>query len=105
MPQKLEKLLDQLVKLHPKFIDLSLNRLLLLLDRLGNPHLNLPATIHIAGTNGKGSILSYIRNILQENKFLVHCYISPHLKSIEERFITMNKKFVFLQNITNIAKY
>ena len=80
MSQNLEKLLDQLVKLHPKFIDLSLNRLSLLLNKLGNPHLNLPATIHIAGTNGKGSILSYIRNILQENKFLVHCYISPHLK-------------------------
>ena len=104
MPQKLEKLLDQLVKLHPKFIDLSLNRLLLLLGKLGNPHLNLPATIHIAGTNGKGSILSYIRNILQENKFLVHCYISPHLKSIEERFIVSNKQ-IGKQKLLNTLRY
>ena len=104
MPQKLEKLLDQLVKLHPKFIDLSLNRLSLLLDKLGNPHLNLPATIHIAGTNGKGSILSYIRNILQENKFLVHCYISPHLKSIEERFIVSNKQ-IGKQKLLNTLRY
>ena len=104
MSQKLEKLLDQLVKLHPKFIDLSLNRLSLLLDKLGNPHLNLPATIHIAGTNGKGSILSYIRNILQENKFLVHCYISPHLKSIEERFIVSNKQ-IGKQKLLNTLRY
>jgi len=104
MSQKLEKLLDQLVKLHPKFIDLSLNRLSLLLNKLGNPHLNLPATIHIAGTNGKGSILSYIRNILQENKFLVHCYISPHLKSIEERFIVSNKQ-IGKQKLLNTLRY
>ncbi len=104
MPQKREKLLDQLVTLHPKFIDLSLNRLLVLLNKLGNPHLKLPATIHIAGTNGKGSILSYIRNILQENKFLVHCYISPHLKSIEERYIVSNKQ-IGKQKLLNILRY
>ena len=104
MSLKLEKLLDQLVKLHPKFIDLSLNRLLLLLNKLGNPHLKLPATIHIAGTNGKGSMLSYIRNILQENKFLVHCYISPHLKSIEERFIVSNKQ-IGKQKLLNTLRY
>jgi len=104
MSQKLAKLLDQLVKLHPKFIDLSLNRLFLLLDKLGNPHLKLPATIHIAGTNGKGSILSYIRNILQENKFLVHCYISPHLKSIEERFIVSNEQ-IGKKKLLNILRY
>jgi dihydrofolate synthase/folylpolyglutamate synthase len=104
MSQKLEKLLDQLVKLHPKFIDLSLNRLSLLLDKLGNPHLKLPATIHIAGTNGKGSILSYIRNILQENKYLVHCYISPHLKSIEERYIVSNNQ-IGKQQLLNILRY
>ena len=104
MSQKLAKLLDQLVKLHPKFIDLSLNRLFLLLDKLGNPHLKLPATIHIAGTNGKGSILSYIHNILQENKFLVHCYISPHLKSIEERFIVSNEQ-IGKKKLLNILRY
>ena len=104
MSQKLEKLLEQLIKLHPKYIDLSLNRLLLLLDKLGNPHLKLPDTIHIAGTNGKGSILSYIRNILQENKFLVHCYISPHLKSIEERYIVSNKQ-IGKQKLINTLRH
>ena len=47
----LDRLLNQLNKLHPKYIDLSLNRLLNLLKKLDNPHLKLPPTIHIAGTN------------------------------------------------------
>ena len=64
----LERLLIQLNKLHPKYIDLSLNRLLNLLKKLNNPHLQLPPTIHIAGTNGKGSILSFIHHIL--NKYI-----------------------------------
>ena len=70
MSQKLEKLLDQLVKLHPKFIDLSLNRLLLLLDKLGNPHLKLPATIHIAGTNGKAQSLAIFVIFYKKTNFL-----------------------------------
>ncbi len=52
MKSKTEKLLDKLVKLHPKYIDLSLERLKLLLKKLGNPEDHLPKTIHIAGTNG-----------------------------------------------------
>ena len=104
MTQKLEKMLDQLVKLHPKYIDLSLERLLKLLNKLGNPHLKLPPVVHIAGTNGKGSSLSYIRHILQENNFLVHCYISPHLKSIEERFIISNRQIGKLK-LLNALKY
>ena len=83
MSLKQEKLLNQLVKLHPKFIDLSLNRLTLLLDKLGNPHLKLPATIHIAGTNGKGSNLSYLKYILIANKHNVHAYSSPHLENFQ----------------------
>ena len=55
----LNRLLHRLEKLYPKFIDLSLERLLKLLNKLSNPHLKLPPVIHIAGTNGKGSILSY----------------------------------------------
>ena len=90
MSQKLNKLLMQLVNLHPKYIDLSLGRLLKLLDKLDNPHLKLPPTIHIAGTNGKGSTLSYIRHILMEKNLNVHAYISPHLKSFNERIILSN---------------
>ncbi len=63
MSIKLESLLKRIEKLHPKYIDLSLNRINNLLEKLDNPHLNLPPTIHIAGTNGKGSTLSYIYNI------------------------------------------
>ena len=104
MSQKFEKILDQLVKFHPKYIDLSLDRLLKLLNKLGNPHKKLPPTVHIAGTNGKGSLLSYIRHILHENGYLVHCYISPHLKSIEERFIISNKQ-IGKQKLYNALKY
>ena len=64
MKSKTAKLLDELVKLHPKYIDLSLDRLELLLEKLGNPQNYLPKTIHIAGTNGKGSVQSFIRNVL-----------------------------------------
>ena len=64
MRSKTNKLLDELVKLHPKYIDLSLDRLNKLLKKLGNPQLDLPKTIHIAGTNGKGSVQSFIRHIL-----------------------------------------
>ena len=88
----LDRLLIQLNKLHPKYIDLSLNRLLHLLKKLDNPHLKLPPTIHIAGTNGKGSTLSFINHILKENNYKVHCYISPHLESFEERIILSNRK-------------
>ena len=92
MPQNLNRLLLQLINLHPKYIDLSLERLLKLLKKLKNPHLNLPPVIHIAGTNGKGSTLSYIRYILMEHNFNVHAYISPHLKSFNERIILANKE-------------
>ena len=70
----LDRLLIQLNKLHPKYIDLSLNRLLNLLKKLNNPQLKLPPTIHIAGTNGKGSTLSFIHHILKENNYKVYHY-------------------------------
>ena len=65
MITKTDKLLKKLIGLHPKYIDLSLTRLETLLKKLGNPHHQLPPTIHIAGTNGKGSTLSFITNILE----------------------------------------
>ena len=85
-------LLMKFNKLHPKFIDLSLKRIFKLLKKLENPHLLLPNIIHIAGTNGKGSTLSLIKQILINHNYKVDCYISPHLESIEERFIIRNKK-------------
>ena len=104
MSHKIERLLDQLVKLHPKYIDLSLSRLSELLKKIGNPHLRLPPTIHISGTNGKGSILSYLYHVLKEHGFIVHCYISPHLNSVEERFILSNKQIRKLK-LYNTLKY
>ena len=92
MASKINKLLKQLINYHPKLIDLSLNRLNVLLKKLGNPHFNLPATIHIAGTNGKGSTLSFIKNILELNSYSCHAYISPHLSSFNERIIINNRE-------------
>jgi len=89
---KTEKLLDELVKLHPKYIDLSLDRLGLLLRRLDDPQNHLPKTIHIAGTNGKGSVQSFIRNILVNNGYTCDAYISPHLSKFNERIILNNKE-------------
>ena len=80
MVSKTDHLLKEFINLHPKYIDLSLDRLKCLLEKLGNPHKKLPPTIHIAGTNGKGSTLSFIKNILQNNNYSVHTYTSPHLE-------------------------
>ncbi len=92
MVTKTEKLLKQFINLHPKFIDLSLNRLEKLLKKLGDPHKRLPTTIHIAGTNGKGSTLSFIKNILINNNYSVHTYTSPHLEKFNERIHINNKQ-------------
>ncbi len=92
MKSKTGKLLDELIKLHPKYIDLSLFRLKKLLYKLGDPHLNLPRTIHIAGTNGKGSVQSFIKNILISNGYSCDAYISPHLTKFKERIILNNKE-------------
>ncbi len=73
-----------------KNIDLGLNRILELLARLGNPHQNLPPTIHIAGTNGKGSTLAYLESIFQAAEYKVHKYTSPHLVQFNERINLAN---------------
>ncbi len=91
MLSKTDKILNEFLNLHPKYIDLSLKRLEKLLNKLGNPHLNLPKTIHIAGTNGKGSTQSFIRNILVLNGYSCDAYISPHLTKFNERIILNNK--------------
>ncbi len=68
-------------------IDLGLHRVYQLLERLDNPHLKLPPTIHLAGTNGKGSTLAYLQAIFGDAGLKVHCYISPHLVLFNERII------------------
>ena len=76
----------RLSALHPKRIDLSLERVERLLAALGHPERNLPPVIHVAGTNGKGSTIAFMRAILEAAGKRVHVYTSPHLVRYNERF-------------------
>lgn len=80
-----DHILERLLKLHPKLIDLDLSRVARLLDRLGNPQSQLPPVIHVAGTNGKGSTIAFLKSILKAAGLQVHTYTSPHLVSFHER--------------------
>ncbi|MDB2390965.1 Mur ligase family protein [Alphaproteobacteria bacterium] len=77
--------LDRLAELHPKLIDLGLDRTFALLDRLGNPHHRVPPTIHVSGTNGKGSVIAHMRAMAEGCGLRVHVYSSPHLCRFNER--------------------
>jgi dihydrofolate synthase / folylpolyglutamate synthase len=79
-------LIVRLSALHPNRIDLSLERMQLLLQRLENPERNLPPVIHVAGTNGKGSTIAYLRAILEAAQLRVHAYTSPSLVRVNECF-------------------
>ncbi len=78
-------ILERMMALHPKIIDLTLDRVWRLLDALGNPQDRLPPVIHIAGTNGKGSTQAMIRAGLEGAGKTVHAYTSPHLARFHER--------------------
>jgi dihydrofolate synthase/folylpolyglutamate synthase len=80
-----DAILNRLLSLHPKIIDLSLERMERILARLGNPEKSLPPVIHVAGTNGKGSTVACIRSILEQAGLKIHCYTSPHLVKFHER--------------------
>ena len=82
----IDSILDRLTALHPKRIDLSLERIETLLAALGHPERNLPPVIHVAGTNGKGSTVTFLRSILEAAGLSVHTYTSPHLVRFNERF-------------------
>ncbi|HUN51909.1 MAG TPA: folylpolyglutamate synthase/dihydrofolate synthase family protein [Candidatus Sulfotelmatobacter sp.] len=84
-PARTDAVLARLTSLHPKLIDLSLDRLCLLLQRLGHPERRLPPVIHVAGTNGKGSLVAYMRAMLEAAGYRVHVYTSPHLVRFNER--------------------
>jgi dihydrofolate synthase / folylpolyglutamate synthase len=77
--------LERLNKLHPKIIDLSLDRTWRLLERLDHPERRLPPVVHVAGTNGKGSVIAYLRAMLEAAGYRVHVYTSPHLVRFHER--------------------
>ena len=76
----------RLTALHPKLIDLTLDRMWRILDALGHPERQLPPVIHVAGTNGKGSTIAFMRAILEAAGLSVHVYTSPHLVRFNERF-------------------
>ena len=80
-----DAVLKRLLSLHPKKIDLALDRILRLLSALGNPQLKLPPVIHVAGTNGKGSACAFARAMLEAQGLKVHVHISPHLVRFHER--------------------
>ena len=83
--KKLDSILARLLTLHPRKIDLSLGRTQNLLDAVGNPERKLPRVIHVAGTNGKGSTIAFLRAMLEASGARVHVYISPHLVRFNER--------------------
>ena len=77
--------LARLAALHPKLIDLGLERTFHLLAKLGKPHHKLPPTVHVAGTNGKGSVIALMRAMAEAAGLRVHVYSSPHLCHFNER--------------------
>src|SRR5512138_2361893 len=81
-----DSIVARLLTLHPKRIDLSLDRMWRLLGALGHPERQLPPVIHVAGTNGKGSTVAFMRSILEAAGRGVHVYTSPHLVRFNERF-------------------
>ena len=85
MPNRIDGIVARLHGLHPRLIDLSLDRLLTLLDKLGNPQLRLPPVLHVAGTNGKGSTCAFLRAMAEAAGQQAHVYTSPHLIRWNER--------------------
>lgn len=80
-----DQILARLLTLHPKVIDLSLERVERLLGALGNPERNLPPVVHVAGTNGKGSTVAFLRAFCEAAGLRAHVYTSPHLVKFNER--------------------
>ena len=83
---RIDPIVARLHALHPRLIDLSMDRLLILLEKLGHPERQLPPVIHVAGTNGKGSTCAFLRAIAEGAGLRAHVYTSPHLVRLNERF-------------------
>ncbi len=86
-----DAVLERMQRLHPKIIDLTLDRMDRCLSLVGNPHVRLPPVIHVAGTNGKGSTQAMIRAGLEAEGLKVHAYTSPHLARFHERIRVAGK--------------
>ena len=83
----LEKIIARFDRYHPERIDLTLERIVRLLDKLNSPHKDLPHVIHVAGTNGKGSTIAFLRSIYEAAGLVVSTYTSPHLVGFNERYV------------------
>ena len=97
---KLQKTINRLQKLHPKEIDLSLDRIKNLCEKLGNPQDEINC-IQVCGTNGKGSTISFLRSILKEADIKCNIYTSPHVQRINERFI-YNDEMISDDDLSNL---
>ncbi len=97
---RLQKILSRLQRLHPKEIDLSLNRIKNLCKKLGNPQDKINC-IQVCGTNGKGSTISFLRSILREANYKCNIYTSPHVKIINERYI-YNDEMISDNNLADL---
>ena len=83
---RIDGVIARLHGLHPRLIDLSLDRLLVLLTKLGHPERRLPPIIHVGGTNGKGSTCAFLRAMGEAGGWRVHVFTSPHLVRFNERY-------------------
>src|SRR5260370_37944218 len=83
---EIDAIVTRLLALHPKRIEPTLEPMWRILEALGHPQRRLPPVIHIAGTNGKGSTIAFMRAILEAAGLRVHAYTSPHLVRFNERF-------------------
>ncbi len=88
----IETVLARVARRRPRVIDLSLDRVFQALDRLDNPQLQLPPVFHVAGTNGKGSTVAFLRSILEASGARVHTYTSPHLVRFNERIVLSGRE-------------
>mgnify|MGYP003344977237 FL=1 len=86
-----DQILERLTRLHPKLIDLGLERMERLLAAMGSPHRKLPPAVHVAGTNGKGSLVAYLRAMAEAAGYRTHVYTSPHLVRFNERIRVANE--------------
>ncbi len=100
---KLSHTLNRMFSLHPKLIDFNLSRLKLLMKKFNNPQNRLQNVIHIAGTNGKGSTASFLKEILENHKLSVNLYTSPHLINFNER-IRINNKLISDKKLIRILE-
>jgi len=84
---RIESLLARFAALHKSDIDLGLERIRVLLSRLGDPHLKLPPVVHVAGTNGKGSTIAFLAAMAKASGRSTHLHTSPHLVHLNERYV------------------